>query len=324
MRGTTCVAMCSITADWMPKLVETTRPSPKMSAAQATTRSASASASSRPAASRSSRDASRAVPTACSRARRGGTRDARCERVGRRARFRVFISGPHFFSYYVYTFFGSRRGFRGGWAAPAPISTVLVDQVGEGLRVFSQDPLRLALGRAPARDGLGEQRRARLRQQELVAALVFGRPLLDPAAQLHQGCVAAEAGLLELEPSVELAGPGPGVRRDRTEDAELTRREPQGAQGVVVDPRELATQDPRPARQTLASQVASDAVDFPFVLHDHICIYMERQGATRGPRCGDLASDSKGLERAPASPGGGRPAPRSGASVGPAPRELVR
>src|SRR5262245_54848200 len=146
-------------------------------------------------------------------------------------------------------------------------STVLVDQVGEDLRVVSQDALRLALGGAPTGDGLCEQRQARLRQQELLAALVFGRTPLDPASQLHQRRVAAEARLLELEPSVELAGPGPRVRRDRAEDAELARREPQGAQGVVVDPRELATQDPRAARQTVAPHVACDPVDLPLVLH---------------------------------------------------------
>src|SRR5262245_31083149 len=217
---------------------------------------------------------------------------------------------------------GSRRDGPSGQPS-APTSAVLVDQVGEGLRVVSQDALCLALGGAPARDGPGEQDRTRLGQQELVAAVAFGRPLLDPAALLHQGCVAAEAGLLELEPSVELAGPCPRVRRNRAEDAELARREPQGAQGVVVDPRELATQDPRPACQTLASHVTRDAMESSLLgVHDEECIYMERPGASPGPGCSDLASDSEGLEAASAGPGRGDPSARAGPSVGPAPREL--
>src|SRR5262245_29470252 len=174
--------------------------------------------------------------------------------------------------------------FRDATRAPGSeplLSAALVDQVGEDLRVVSQDALRPALGSAPARDGLGEQRGTRLRQQELLTAVVPGRPLLDPAAQLHQRGVAAEARLLELEPSVELGGPGPRVRGDRAEDAELARREPQGAQGVVVDPRELAAQDPRAARQALASHVARDAVEFSLLgLHGMKCIYMKRADAT--------------------------------------------
>src|SRR5262245_56263260 len=162
---------------------------------------------------------------------------------------------------------------------PGPISTALVDQVGEGLRVSSQDAPGLALGGAPARDGPGELRRARLRQQELLAAVLLGSPPADPAAPLHQGGVAAEAGLLELEPSVELGGPGARAGCDRAGSAELARGEPQGAQGVVVDPRELATQDPRPARQTLASHVARDAVQLVGP-HDPECIYMEPSNAS--------------------------------------------
>src|SRR5262250_2978856 len=141
----------------------------------------------------------------------------------------------------------------------APPSAVLVDQVREDLGVVSQDALRLALRAAPARNGLGEQRQARLGQQQLLAALVSGGPLPDPAEELHQGGIAAEARLLELEPPVELGGARPRVRCDRAEDAELARREPEGTQRLVVDPRELAAQDPRAARQTLAPHVARDA-----------------------------------------------------------------
>ena len=138
---------------------------------------------------------------------------------------------------------------------------MLVHEIGKGLRIASKHSLCFALGRAPAGQSVREKRRAFLRQEELLAPIALGGSLLDPAPLLHQSSIPAEAGLLEFELLMELRGPGARVRGDRNEDVELARREPHRTQGVVVDPRELPAQQPRPPSEALAPDVARDAAE---------------------------------------------------------------
>ena len=67
---------------------------------------------------------------------------------------------------------------------------------------------------------------------------------------------------------MELSGTGPGIRGDRDEDGELTRCKAHRTQGVVMDPRQLPAEQPRPTSEALASDVARDAVE-PFCLRCH-------------------------------------------------------
>ena len=110
---------------------------------------------------------------------------------------------------------------------------------------------------------------------------VYPWPVASPTLDEKRKLLAAVpffGGLTEkeLEALMQLGSPSARVRGDGHENAQLTRREPNRAKSLVVDPAELAAQEPCPSGQTLAPDVAHDVLNFSLARHVQKCICISR------------------------------------------------